>query len=525
MSSLGIYFGEKIVNIVQSQGKKVLASAKIPNLSALVATAEGKVPEELKIIAVLKEEFRRSKIEAKEAVLCLSGDNLIIRTFDMPVMPHNEMLTAVNFEAKKYSPFKIEELISDFQVVFDKLSHRNRVLYVGIKKDVLDKYLSIFKQLDIKITAIEYSGFSLLRIFRAANINTAGYLAMLSVDIQEADEANFIVLENGFPLFSRDISLSSKEEVLISVAGAPEKGPAAEEKPKGATALEKLKTEIRVSLDYYNRKFPSKNIKNIILTAAPDNVLELKAYLEELGLQASILNIAKSVENASLFSLSFLKSYTASLFKLIKSNLKINLLLIRQQPKAAPMLNKQKIALLELFEGLKLDFKIVILAAAICGGAYLLGYLRSAPLRQELNSVMATSLKISNIPPNASYQELQGLQQDYSSRLKTIDGLVKDRLCITSFLDKIPQILPKGMWLTSFTFNLSKEKATKEILLKGSVYLGDADRELSLVNAFVSYLKVDVLFSQYFKNIAVNSISRSQGSDKTVTDFDVSCKN
>jgi len=100
-NSLGIYFGSKVINIVETKGKKVVNNIQIARSLISTAGLEEKVPEEVKIVALFKDELRRNKIELKEANLCLSGRDIIIRNFELLSLSHAELASAVTFEAKK----------------------------------------------------------------------------------------------------------------------------------------------------------------------------------------------------------------------------------------------------------------------------------------------------------------------------------------------------------------------------------------------------------------------------------------
>ena len=145
MNTLGVYFGPQLISIVETKGKKPINYTKVSQATVSAGEIlEEKVPAPLKLIALLKDELMQNNIEANEAVVSISGKDLIVRTFEMPILPRQELDTAVNFEVKKYIPFKIEDLISDFQYKLDKTIQKTRVLFVGIKKEVLDNYLNIF---------------------------------------------------------------------------------------------------------------------------------------------------------------------------------------------------------------------------------------------------------------------------------------------------------------------------------------------------------------------------------------------
>lgn len=510
MSSLGIYFGPQIITIVETRGKKVLSSINVPHTTVSGPELEEKVPSGIKIVAFLKDEFRRNKIEAKEAVLALSGKDLIIRTFEMPSLPAGELKSAVIFEVKKYIPFKVEDLISDFQVHFDKVGRKNLVLFMGIKKETLDTYNAILNQLSLKANAIEYAGFSILRFLKLAGGIDKGVVGLLDADLQEEDEINFNVLENGVPLFSRDITFGLGPEE----AGKPE------ESVPGMN-LEKLKTEIRISLDYYNRKFPGKNIKKLFLISNPEAFTELEAFIREMGLAAQLIDIAKYIGKPVPFSLTFVKGYSCSLFKTIKTDLKINLLAASTKAKI-PVEALARPELATLVSGIKIEPKLIILGILVCISAFIFGFYSRALLYQELNRIIAMRTKVSGVNPDASFQEVSELDYKYKEKIKALDKLIKKRLYLTESLEVIPRLMPEGMWLEEFSF--LKQENKNELTLRGIAYLGDSNRELEVINTFSANLKSDPAFSKYFKEIDIISIEGSKTEKADVTNFTISCR-
>ena len=103
MNTLGVYFGPQLISIVETRGRKTINYVQVSR--AAVSTGElleEKVPATVKLIALLKDELRKNNLEPSEATVSISGKDLIVRTFEMPVLPRQELNTAVNFEAKKY---------------------------------------------------------------------------------------------------------------------------------------------------------------------------------------------------------------------------------------------------------------------------------------------------------------------------------------------------------------------------------------------------------------------------------------
>lgn len=507
---LAIYFGPTLIRIVETKGKKILNHTQISHSAVSTGDLEEKVPYELKLVALFKDELRRNKIEASEAALSLSGKDLIIRTFEIPIMPAEELKSAIKFEAKKYIPFKVEELVSDFQVKFDKLSQRNFILFVGIKKEILDKYLSILSQLNIKVNTLEYSAFSILRFLKLVGLKDKGTVGFISIDPKEDDEANFVVLEDGFPLFSRDITL---------ISGPQERALTEEIEP--GMVLEKLKTELRISLDFYHRKFPTKNIEKTFLVSAEDYRSDLEAFIKEIGLSPQFVEIRKHIGRPLPFSLSLIKGFGCSLSKIIKINLRINLLAAKEKMRLSKeMAIPTEIA--SVFKDLSVNFRVVTVGFFICIAVYLFGLYRILPLQKELNNIISMRPAVSTVKPGSNYEELTSIDTKYKQKLDALNNLVKKQFYVVGLLDTIPRIIPEGMWLTNLNFR--KEENKVDFTLQGDAYLANSDKELELINKFLVNLKGNPNFAKYFKEISIISVEQRKTQEMQMTAFMISCR-
>lgn len=511
MSSLGIYFGSKVISLVENKGKKILNNSQISRLSHSLGELGEKVPEELKIVAILKEEFRRNQIKVEDAFITLSGKDLIIRNFEMPVLPRGELESAINFEAKKYIPFKVEDLVSVSQVKFDRSSRRNLVLFVGIKKETLDKYLSVFRQLNIKPNIIEYSAFSILRFLESVGLRYKGITSIINIDLQEEKEVTFLVLENGFPLFSRDITLLGGPEELMAV-----------KEPETAAILEKLKTELRVSMDYYNRKFPLKKITKAAFLSAADLQADLEAFAKEMDIAAQFIEANRYIEKQAAFSPSLIKAYGCSLSQAVRSKLKLNLLSVKAKIKPAREEGVFREAPF-LLSGIKISPWAVMLGLFLCVLVFLLIFIyKIRPLEQEIKNIIALRPAVSTVNPEASYEELIASDSSYSAKIKNIDGLLSKEIYATQILDVLPRIIPQGSWLTNLA--LKGQENNRELFLEGISYLADNIKESESVNSFLRALKANPVFSRYFKEISLVSIDTRMVDQKKVTSFVISCR-
>ncbi len=509
MNSLGIYFGTNSIGLAEVNKRKLVNSAVISQANMFSGDFEEKIPVDVKIIALIKDALRTNHMNADHGTICISGQDLIIRTFEIPRLPSNELQSAINFEAKKYIPFKLEDLVYNFQVESDSRNKLNTILFVGIKKEILEKYIAISKQLNIKINAIEYSAFSILRFLKLCGARDGGVIASLCFDMNNEDEINFMVSENGFPFFSRDIILSAG---VSDFEGSTSNDP--------AEKYDKLKNEIRVSQDYYRRKFPDKEIKTLYVVSGQEMRDDLQTFFAGSGISVKFIETGKILGKGVSYSSALAKSFGTVFFKDVPLKVRINLFSILQKADSS----RGKDSISALMEGVKIDFKVLSLGVLICAATFGYGIYRMQPLREELLSIRNNRPTVTSGSADEDYAILAGRDMSLKKKLGNLDGLIKNQLYATYFLDIIPRALPDGVWLTKFA-SMRKEDGRPEVAIEGEAYLGGGDKEFEAVSTFLSNLKSNQFFSNNFQDITITSVDRKMVSGKSVAVFSIACKN
>ncbi len=510
MNSLGIYFGPSIISIVESKGRQPINNIRIIRADISKGEfSEDKVPEEVKMPPYLKEELKKNKIENQEITVSLSGRDLIIRNFEMPILPRQELYGAMSFEVKKYIPFKVEDLVSDFQFFTDKASRKNYVLFVGIKKDALDKYLNVFKQIGMKVTAVEYSAFSALRLLTLGGIREKDPIAVVNIDFVEEDEINFVVIKDGFPLFSRDIPFISDSQRVASPGG-----------PQQGMAIERLKREIRVSLDYYDRTFPLKNIGKVFFVMDRDYRQDLEVFIKEIGLGIQFININKCVGRPVSFSSAFIKGYCTSLAK-VSNAVKIDLLVAKEKS-IKKVSSESKAEASPIFLRFKSELAIPLICLGVGLIVVMLGRYRIVPLENQIKNIRSMRPAVSTVSADTSYDELVAIEETYKTKTKTMEDLLKKQIYFTKVLEVIPKSLSKEVRLEEFSF--MNDEGKSELMLYGTAYLGDSDKEIEIVNSFLARLKENSVLSQYFKDIGLLSVDYGKVKEVNMTHFSIYCR-
>jgi len=505
MSDFGLYFGTEVINLTEVKGKRLITDISLPN-SAIRSVLEQKKPDFAKAATLLRNEFETNELSPTNACVAIAGENLIIRTFDLPMFLSRRELDydTITFEVRKYIPFKIEDLVFDYRFFTDRKDKKVYVLFVGIKKESLDLYLSFFGQSQIKARLIEYAGYSVMRLLKLNGISDKGVFGLLNADSEE--ETNFLVFLNGFPLFSRDISL---------ILGAkPEAKP---------NFIGKLKSEVRISLDFFRRKFPTKALERVIILCAPNFQEEITSLINDLGLSPIVLRASKFLSRDTEFKPTLAKSYAVAIGTSQRLPYSINFL--------RPAIKKEKAKIAISMKALPISIAAVKINTKVVWIAFLMiflsagwSWLRRAPLENELKLLKTNQPKIEDIVGSSTYAVLSSKEQEFITNTNNIKTMLKNRFYLTTAMNVIPQILPEGAWLTGFDYALVKDEF--KITLDGVVYLGNQDKEFAAVNEIVIGLRDSSEFNQRFKEIKVISMDRDQLGEEHLeaTRFQILCR-
>src|SRR5882672_1488986 len=236
---LGVFFGHNSLSLVETDNQDPGKYFSAPhNLFDNVDPTQGKiVPDDIKITAIIQKSLRDLKITSSDASLSLPTKDIIFRSFVIPWMMANEIDGVVEFEARKYIPFKLEELTYSYHpvTIAEKNVKRIRILFAAIRNDILEKYCGILEQSGLKISYVEPGVVSLIRVLVFKKLIPLDQRIAI---VQTNDkEGKIIIVDHGLPHFVRDFQLQ----------------PAAASKPENDPELLKARlfNEVRISLDYY----------------------------------------------------------------------------------------------------------------------------------------------------------------------------------------------------------------------------------------------------------------------------------
>ena len=195
----------------------------------------------------------------------VSGQWVIMRVVEMPALKPAEVKQALPFEAQRYLPFNVQDVVIDGEVLGPADENKLWVLIVACKKELLERRIDWIRRAGLDLALIDVDALALANSFleQSDGRKIEGTRAVLNVG---ARLANLVIFQGSIPYLVRDIPWGG-EKLYRSIAEQLGVEPLAindqfvkgESTPEllGAvkTASEALVTEVQLSFDYFENRF------------------------------------------------------------------------------------------------------------------------------------------------------------------------------------------------------------------------------------------------------------------------------
>lgn len=508
--NLGIYFGEDKISIVEVIGRKIISHIRIPLNIKVEDKLQAKLPEVAAIIAhqavrAIDEALKANNIRGKNVSLSLSRNEQFIRSFTMPILNKSEIDIGVQFEAKKYVPFKVEDLSFDYLPRVNKKSSKMDILFTACLKHNLDNTVNLLKEAGLETVAVEPANLGLLR-FLPLTKQFDPKLSCALVAVQD-EEAEFIIIDKGFPLFSRDLRLIQETDEPVSNTAAQED-----------SLRKRLTAEIRVSLDYYRRQFQGSSIDKILFLSRSLSMQEalVAGLSQDLSIKVERLEVEKDKEIGKLDDLDMLKAYALTLRGKVGLPLWLDLAKKKYvQPIVEEAAGRRQFAF--NVSVLKLPF---IIAFGAVGFAYFSPQVELNKFKQELQRLQAEANQA--LPQNLKALANDGLKtkkNEYNQKIEVIQKLLSSRWYTTPALNALPSAVSKGLWIESV--DIARKEEAPSVKIRGLVYLEDPAAEKAAVQGFLRELRDNTAFMQGLGNLEIGQITQREIKGYLVTVFDM----
>ncbi|MCK9578488.1 type IV pilus assembly protein PilM [bacterium] len=182
-------------------------------------------PDIKNISAAITAIMEEAEIKSEKAIFSLPDFSTFFITFKMPPMNKKELDSAVAFEARKYIPMPMAEIVIDWQLIGNKdtTKNDNDILVMAIPKSVIEQYKMIADTCGLELTVLEAEVLGLKRSLVKENdpptcLVEIGYQ---STNISIVDQG-CVLTSVSYDIAGKDLTFGLAETLGIDVSEAEE---------------------------------------------------------------------------------------------------------------------------------------------------------------------------------------------------------------------------------------------------------------------------------------------------------------
>jgi type IV pilus assembly protein PilM len=160
------------------------------------------------LASVISAFLKKEKIKTKEVSFVISGQDIVMRNVETPIMDRKGIYKTLQWEVSQYLPDGGAEYYFDYEIV-DKIEKPGikayNVIVVSVPKQKIEKYMDLTAVLKLKISAIDIASNNAARVF--SNINKL-YRSFESIGIINLGNYNttFTIIDKGKLSLSREFA-------------------------------------------------------------------------------------------------------------------------------------------------------------------------------------------------------------------------------------------------------------------------------------------------------------------------------
>ena len=318
--SVGLDIGTysiKIASIKKESGENVLAAYNIK-----------KIPPERKnsdLERFIEESLGEVDLHPEMLNISISGPEVIVRFVNFPQMTREQLQNALVFEAEKYIPFNVSEVVLDF-VILGKAQEAGqmRVLLAAAKKALVENLVKTVEKLGMSVHILDIDPLAMFNAFSEFN-TLAEDKGAAFLDLGHS-QTDILISIGKNPYFMRQVQIGGKDvtaaicrALSVSPDRAEEYKAGAGEEEKTAIAhatgsvLDDLVKEIQLSFGYFENRY-NKNVSQIYCSGGmiyQEGVIE---YLStKLGIQAKKWNPIEGIRVSESLSREDINSVASQL--------------------------------------------------------------------------------------------------------------------------------------------------------------------------------------------------------------------
>lgn len=278
--SVGIDIGTYAIKAVDLKAKgssfEVVQAASVLNNVGQVLPVDQKTRAAL--VQQIYQFFQEFKFPMKNVNVAIPESFVSTKIISMPQLTDAELASAIGWQAEQYIPIPTEKLQLEYQVLFRPArgsKDQMRVLLVGVEKDVVERFGTLFVEAGIEITSLETQTLSLFRVLEFTKPQTTtlfvhfGAAAMDFLVYNNGELALVYTHPNGGALMTRALERGLGFETQQAEEYKRTYG-LDEQKLEGKIfqvlnpVFKSFTTEIQKAMEYFSSANPGQSIKRIV---------------------------------------------------------------------------------------------------------------------------------------------------------------------------------------------------------------------------------------------------------------------
>jgi type IV pilus assembly protein PilM len=257
-----------------------------------------------KLASALDAILNDNNLPRKDVRLSLPETVVSTKILALPSLSDAELASAIGWQAEQAIPIPPEELSLEYEVLYrppktDKTGQM-RVLLVGTRRPVIERYLSVFTLLGIEPTLLETQILSVLRSIQMTNEDPNTMIvqigaATMQIAMMYHGELNFVYSHlSGGQLLSRaleqGVSLDSEQaEQYKRTYGLDETQFQGKVKEALLPTTKLMLSEVQKAVRFFVSQHPTETVQRIILSGGTAHLPGLVQYVtSELGVEVLI---------------------------------------------------------------------------------------------------------------------------------------------------------------------------------------------------------------------------------------------
>lgn len=492
----GIDFDSQSVKIIQVKKKKQQFSL-LKLCYAQVPQTDQDKEKDINLAQTILGLIKKNKIRIVNLHTCINRCFTTVKSINLPSLDRKEIAEMVKFQAIKFLPYSLEEMVIRFQILTQQETS-TQIRLVIIHKDIINHHLRILKEINLEPKQVLLTSDAIFNSYCFSQQGDISSIAIVDIGFSGTD---IIFTHQGRLVFSRSVSLGGLhlleglgEELGVElVEGEMSKINLLETKYSFFHHWEKeLVNEIRISLTAHQQEVKEIGVEKIIISGWASNLKGLDKKLEQdLDISVEVCDPFKNFiilpHLRKIYNLNGKKPQLTTLIGLVTHDGNgINLL-----PEHILILQKQK----------EKKINLILMGLLISSLIFLLSIFAERKIYDTYQYLGYLNKELSLTLPLKKEIELK------KKRLTAITEQINRQTLCLDIIGEIYKLMPKDISLNELIY---EEDIT---ILRGEA------RQISTVFSLITILEN----SPYFKDVKLTYATRRKVSKQEIADFQINC--